>query len=609
MEHSITHVSLTPALLQNNNDIPTMSTLQMLILMGEALPAELVRSIQPLIPRGSILNSYGPTEITVSAITWICPQILLEDAVPIGRPIANKRIYLLDQHDQPVPVGAVGELYIGGVGVARGYLNRSELTAKAFVPDPFAGCRDARIYKTGDLARYLPDGNIVFLGRNDHQVKIRGFRIELGEIEARLIDHPLVRSAAVVAMGNGSDKRLVAYVVAKNDNRLAHILRSHIKSCLPDYMIPAAFVRLDDFPLSSNGKLDRRRLPQPDSDAVAYQQYEPPHGDMETAIMTIWINILNIDKIGRHDNFFMLGGHSLLAVRMISQVQSLMGYRITLGTLFMAPTIAELVPHMLTSGNSQENSFDVLLPIKPRGTRFPLFCVHHGVGLSWGYIGLSRYLHPDQPIYGLQARGFFEGGQSAATVDDMALDYIEQIRRIQPHGPYCLLGHSFGGMMVHTMAAQLESQGERVALLAVMDTGPRNSMTRTETLVEKQGDDDFHIYAPVIPMFTNLVEGELPERARSYLERLPQVVRQLTQLSRSHTSPRCQSGMTLFRAMVQKDPSKQPMSPDVWKPHVMGEIEVFDIDCDHYQMDQSAPLAEIGGVLAQRLSEIHAKEA
>jgi thioesterase domain-containing protein len=373
-------------------------------------------------------------------------------------------------------------------------------------------------------------------------------------------------------------------------------------------MVPAAIIRLDSLPINPNGKLDRPQLPQPTSDAMAHQQYEPPHGDMETALMSIWMDLLCVDKIGRHDNFFMLGGHSLLAVRMISQIQLLMGFKISLGTLFTAPTIAELVPHLLTAGNAQEDGFDTLLPIKPRGTRLPLFCVHHAIGLSWSYIGLSRHLHPDQPIYGLQARGFYDGGQTAITLEDMALDYVEQIRRIQPHGPYCLLGYSFGGIVVHTMAAHIESQGERVALLAVMDTTPRASVAESQASVDEQGDEP-HADATIIQTFTNRIQDALPDRARPYLERIPRVSREIVQLARSHISPRCNSSMTLFRAMVQKDPTQQPISADAWKPHVMGEIDVFDIECEHRFMDQPAPLAEIGAILTLRLDEIHAREA
>ncbi|KAF9343581.1 hypothetical protein BGX34_006584, partial [Mortierella sp. NVP85] len=251
-QNSITHSPLPPAILQGVQDLPQLWTSLTLILGGESLSAALIQALKPLIPNGRIVNDYGPTEITVSAIAWKCPQDFDGDIVPIGRPIANKKVYILDERQRPVPNGAIGELYIGGVGVARGYLNRPELTSSVFLPDPFADDKDARMYKTGDLARYLPDGNITFIGRNDHQVKIRGFRIELGEIEARLNDHPLVDKAAVVTIGEGSDKRLVGYVVARPDDKLVNALRSYLMSCLPEYMVPAAIVRLDSMPLNSN---------------------------------------------------------------------------------------------------------------------------------------------------------------------------------------------------------------------------------------------------------------------------------------------------------------------------------------------------------------------
>ncbi|KAF9351140.1 hypothetical protein BGX34_000765, partial [Mortierella sp. NVP85] len=603
-EHAITHATLTPSFLQDGRNFPIHVNSLVLVLGGEVLSPTL---LQNLVAQGyTVFNDFGPTETTVSAITWNCPQNFEGDSVPIGRPIANKTVYILDRNQKPVPLGAIGELYIGGVGVARGYLNRPELTEKAFLQDPFAEGKDARMYKTGDLARYLPDGNIVFVGRNDHQVKIRGFRIELGEIEARLIEHPLVDTAVVIANGEGIDMRLVGYVVARPNDNLLSILRLHLTGCLPEYMVPAAIVRLDSLPLSSNDKLDRARLPLPDINALVHQQYEQPHGEIEITLMKIWMDLLKVDRIGRHDNFFMLGGHSLLAMRMISQVQSLMGFKITVGSLFKAPTIAELVPHLLITGNTQEDAFDVLLPIKPRGTRLPLFCVHHGYGVSWSYIGLSKYLHQEQPIYGLQLRGLFDNGQPAATLEDMALDYIEQMRRVQPRGPYCLLGYSFGGIVVHTMAAHLERQGERMALLAVMDTIPRILMANSQTARDEHDNGEDNI--AIIKQLTNRLEGALPDGARPYIEKAPQVIRHLDRLAEGYAPLSCRSGMTFFRAMVRKDPSRQPVSPNVWKPYVMGEIDVFDINCEHDFMDLPEPLGEIGGVLAQRLNEIHAGE-
>jgi thioesterase domain-containing protein len=235
--------------------------------------------------------------------------------------------------------------------------------------------------------------------------------------------------------------------------------------------------------------------------------------------------------------------------------------------------------------------------------RLPLFCVHHGFGISWDFIGLSKHLHPDQPIYGLQARGFVDGSQFATTIEDMALDYIEQIKRIQPHGPYCLVGYSFGGRVVHTMAVHLERQGERVALLAVMDTDPGTPMTKDQVSIEEQ-EDEAQNYAVDIHLFVNRIRDALPDGATPDIERFEQVRSNLSRLFKNHTTfHRCNSGMILFRAMDQT-----PISSDGWKPYVMGDMDVFDIHCGHVEMDLAAPLAEIGGVLAERLNEIHIRE-
>ncbi|KAG0206170.1 hypothetical protein BGX31_002824, partial [Mortierella sp. GBA43] len=339
--HSITYLSVSPAFLQDTNDFPVLNAMKTLITMGEALNTSVIPKIRKVVPNSSIVNEYGPTEISVTACTWNCQQDCKETIAPIGRPTSNKKVYILDKHRNPVPLGVAGELFIGGVGVARGYLNRPELTAQVFLPDPFANEPSARMYKTGDLVRYLPDGNIMFLGRNDHQVKIRGFRIELGEIEARLSEHPLVDKAIVLALGEGSTKQLVAYAVSKPDDNLVHTLRSHLASCLPDYMVPAAIVRLDSIPLSSSGKIDRKALPAPDSSSFARQDYEEPLGEVEIGIAQIWSELLNIDKISRNDNFFALGGHSLLAVQLIERLRRI-GLSVPVRNLFKSPTLQAL---------------------------------------------------------------------------------------------------------------------------------------------------------------------------------------------------------------------------------------------------------------------------
>ncbi|MCF7697599.1 amino acid adenylation domain-containing protein, partial [Mycetohabitans sp. B2] len=294
-----------------------------------------------LLPSAQLYNLYGPTEAAIDVTAWSCPANYTEDTVPIGRPIANTRIYLLDAPGQPVPLGAVGELYIGGAGVARGYWNRPALTAERFVPDPFSEDADARLYKTGDLARYLPDGNLEFVGRNDEQVKIRGFRIELGEIEACLTAHPQVRDAVVLATGEGSAKRLVAYVRAEADEPLASTLRAQVAAKLPEYMVPSAFVQVDAWPLTPNGKLDRRALPAPDDEALAHQAYEAPQGELETTLAEIWAELLGVKRVGRHDSFFALGGHSLLAVQLIERLRR-RGLSVSVRALFEAPTLTAL---------------------------------------------------------------------------------------------------------------------------------------------------------------------------------------------------------------------------------------------------------------------------
>ncbi|WHS62771.1 non-ribosomal peptide synthetase [Pseudomonas sp. G2-4] len=311
---------------------------------GEALPGHLVRRFKAQLPHTGLYNLYGPTEAAVDVTAWDCAGADTPDSTPIGKPIANTRIYLLDAHRQPVPMGVAGEIYIGGVQVARGYLHRPELTAERFLKDPFNSAPNARMYRTGDLGRYLPDGNIDYLGRNDDQVKIRGFRIELGEIEARLAQHAAVKEAVVLAREEvPGEKRLVAYFTMHFADETADIetLRAHLQGQLPEYMVPSAYVRLDALPLTPNGKLDRKALPAPDHSAVVARAYEAPQGEVEVAIAGIWQDLLNLEQVGRHDNFFELGGHSLLAVKMIERMRQVQ-LSVDVRVLFGQPTLAAL---------------------------------------------------------------------------------------------------------------------------------------------------------------------------------------------------------------------------------------------------------------------------
>ena len=352
------------------------STLRLVTTGGDAMSLQAVAArFNRMGHRPQLFNAYGPTETTVNATMLLVEHAL--HVAPIGRPIANTQAYVLDEHGQPVPLGAVGELYIGGAGVARGYLDRPQLTAERFLIDPFSAIADARMYRSGDLVRYLPDGNLEFLGRNDHQVKIRGFRIELGEIEARLAEHPGVREAVVVALGEAHDKRLVAYLVAErgaaDESSLVSSWREHLAASLPDYMIPAAFVRLDAFPLTANGKLDRKALPDPGDQAFARRAYEPPRGEVEIALAALWQELLGIERIGRHDHFFELGGHSLIAMRLLGRVGQQFDSALPLVSLFNHPTVAGLAA-VVDAGRMDGRRSAKLPPILPvaRSETMPL---------------------------------------------------------------------------------------------------------------------------------------------------------------------------------------------------------------------------------------------
>ncbi|KAI1294090.1 hypothetical protein EDD11_008218 [Mortierella claussenii] len=590
--HSITHATLTPSLIQDCKDMPTLNTPLTMLLAGEALSPSILKDLAESIPNGTIINDYGPTEATVDAVGWRCHPGFQGEALPIGRPHANKRVYVLDGNQKLLPVGAIGELYIAGVGVARGYLNRPELNEKAFFPEPFNTDYNARMYKTGDLVKYLPNGDLVFLGRRDHQVKIRGFRVELGEVETRLVEHPMVKEAVVAAKSEGDGKRLVAYVIANNSADLARILREHLKAKLPDYMVPSAFVRMECFPLTSNGKLDLKALPEPDGNAVISQGYEAPQGNVENSLATIWGNLLKIDRVGRHDNFFDLGGHSLLAVKMIKEAKSILGSELSLQALFKTPTIAELTPYLKKQEDKKDSSFNVLFPLKPQGNRLPLFCVHPAGGLCWSYSRLAKHFHPEQPIYGLQARGFDGTEARASSIQEMAQDYVSQIRSIQPRGPYHLLGWSFGGNVAQCVAVQLQKLGEKVAFLALMDSTLDYEAISAdiEADIEKVFFTEYALSAG---------DGGSEEDGKLLWAKVQGAIRHNLSIAKSHAT-QVYSGDLIYFSATKTKPFIDPMS---WVPYTLGRVGVHNVECKHIAMDQPDHIAIVGRVLGKRLEE------
>jgi len=483
----VTRIVLVPSLLRALLDAypdlqERLPTLTFWVSSGEALSRELAQRFRERMPRARLINLYGSSEVSADVTCYDTRDWTPPADVPIGRPIANSQIYLLDRHLQPVPIGVPGELYVGGAGLARGYLDRPELTAERFIPDPFGGEAGARLYKTGDRARYRSDGEIEYLGRLDHQVKVRGFRIELGEIEAVLGQHPAVWEAAVVVREDTpGDQRLVAYVVARQGTDVtAAALRTHLKEALPEYMTPAAFVTLDALPLTSNGKLDRQALPAPARlDSAPDEAYVAPRTPVETQLSNIWEELLGVHSIGVRDDFFDLGGHSLLAARLMARIQKVFGATLPLSLFLRGATIERLADKIGQSGPVAP--WPSLVAIQPEGSRPPFFCVHGLFGDVLFYADLARRLGPDQPVYGLQARGLDGVTEPYTRIESMATHYIRELRAFQPRGPYYLGGYSSGASIAFEMARQLRANGHEVALLIMFDHSNPGSSYDTPT--------------------------------------------------------------------------------------------------------------------------------
>ncbi|AYE31952.1 non-ribosomal peptide synthetase [Burkholderia pseudomallei] len=469
----VTCLFLTTALFNRcvSFDPAMFARLRCVISGGERADPAVYRKVMEAGPPRHLLNAYGPTETTTFAAVWEAePRTLAAQAAPIGRPIGNTSVYVLDAYGAPVPVGVTGEIHIGGPGVAQGYLNRPALSAERFVRDPFVG-GDARMYRTGDLGRWRPDGMLDCIGRADFQVKIRGFRIELGEIEACLLEHGALAQAAVLARDDGGDggKTLVAYYVPRAGHEDgAPALRAHLAARLPEYMVPAAYVRLPAMPLTPNGKLERRALPAPDERSYVRRDYAAPQGEIETTLARIWAELFGIERVGRHDGFFELGGHSLLAVRMVARVHDVLGVEVPLRALFADPVLHVFASAVARASTRQASSN--LVAFRSAGTAAPLFFIHSGLG-EIGFVGdLLPGIAPEIPVYGFAAVGFLAGETPHATIEEMAAQYVDAMRRVQPHGPYRLAGWCAGGNIAFEMAHQLIAADETVEFLCMIDS-------------------------------------------------------------------------------------------------------------------------------------------
>lgn len=514
--HEVTRIVLVPSLLrtilETIPELPNMlPRLKYWVTSGEALTQDLVDKFLKTLPDAILLNVYGSTEVSADCTCYQVNKGESLGCVPIGKPLFNTQAYVLDRNQQVLPIGVPGELYVGGDGLARGYLQRPELTAERFIPNPFSENPEARLFKTGDLARLLPDGNIEYLGRSDFQVKLRGFRIELGEVESALATHPAIKQSVVVLhedLPRGS--RLIAYFVSVEGEEVSREeLRSHLKRSLPEHMVPSSFVQLSALPLTPNGKVNRRALPLIETRIAEDVVSIGPRNDLEATLLRIWQELLGVESLRVTDNFFEIGGHSLLAVRLVNEIHKATGKHIPLAALFQSSTIQSLARVLSAESMAPEQ---IVLQIQGKGSKPPFFGIVVPGMNALGFVTLARHLGKDQPFYRIQQPGPRLRGRpyTAVEFENLASDYVRAMKGVQPHGPYYLGGMCEGARIAFDMARLLERQGEAVGLLAIFDTWVlENSQIRALWKID--------YYTDRLKKFWRLPRGERQEVLRKAL--------------------------------------------------------------------------------------------
>ncbi|WP_279636870.1 non-ribosomal peptide synthetase [Corallococcus llansteffanensis] len=605
----------------------TLARVPQLLVGGDVLPAEHVRQHLSRLPPGAVLvNGYGPTENTTFSTTHtLHSRSDFGHAVPIGRPLSQSTTYVLDASLRPVPVGVPGELFVGGAGLAWGYLHRPELTAERFIPHPFATTPGEHLYRTGDKARWLADGTLQFLGRTDHQVKLRGFRIEPGEVEAALRRIPAVAEALVLAREDvPGDKRLVAYVVPSSPltEDLAEKLRAQLQQQLPGYMVPSAFVVLEALPLTPNGKVDRKALPAPDA-AASLGRYVAPRTPLEQLIAQAFAEVLRLERVSAEADFFDLGGHSLLAVQLMALLRERTGRALPLSALFQGSTVERLAALLSPSEGKRPLGPNLARLDTGDSERRPLFLVHGGGGGVLSYADLVRHLGNDRPVYGLFAPGIEDGDLPPSSMESLARLYLEQVRDVQPQGPYRLAGWSLGGLVVYEMARQLQALGEPVELLALLDSlAPSGEpdpepppLIRLAAFGKMVGLPVQDVSAPELERLSSLEGNELLSRMIEVLRNLPaagglepgqierlfSVHERLGEANRGYVpASRYEGPAELFRAAVRaSDPTRA--EDEGWKAWLPGGVSVCHVPGTHLTLLEEPQVPTLAERLTERL--------
>nr|WP_236581091.1 non-ribosomal peptide synthetase [Rhodococcus sp. T7] len=613
--HAVTVLHVVPsmldALLTDAWIVGLPESLRTVLAIGEALPAATAARLRRS-GRVQLVNLYGPTEAAVSVTAH---DVLDADTVtvPIGVPEWNTQAYVLDSRLHPVPVGIAGELYLAGAQLARGYVGRADLTAERFVANPF-GDSGERLYRTGDLVSWRVDGELEYVGRTDFQVKVRGFRIELGEIEAVLASHTSVSQVVVIVRSDSrAGDQLVAYAVPST-GRVVDVaeLKSLAGQSLPSYMVPAAFVALDALPLTANGKLDRKALPAPEFVARVFRAPSTP---VEKTVAATFAEVLGVERIGLDDDFFELGGNSLIATQVATRLGAALGIAVPVRLLFTYPSVGGLADRITDSeaeagDTDRDAALQVLLPLSGGSGSRPLFCMHPMLGLSWCYSGLSQYLDPEQSVFGLQLPAITEDSPLAESIQEMAARYSAEIRRVQPHGPYRILGWSLGGVVAHAVAVHLQSQGEEVESLVLIDAilnmvdrelweTEFRDVLRTLGLNINEGED-LDLSVERAQQLLDAVNGGEASLTVERVQTIFTATMRTPELIRNHR-PSTFRGDLLFFSGVSEGPSGAKPSED-WRPHITGTVQGQAVPFVHGEMMAPESLAVIGPILNEYLT-------
>jgi amino acid adenylation domain-containing protein len=623
--HRVTHFQCTPSqarfLLMDSASRAALASLKQLIVGGEALPPDLAEKLVALVG-GDVINAYGPTETTVWSTT---SAVRPGEPVTIGRPIANTFVFVVDSEGRPAPFGAVGELWIGGPGVTRGYWQRPELTAERFPQNQLRPDLGGRLYRTGDLVRYAEDGQLVYLGRNDNQVKIRGFRVEVGEIEEAVRQVAGVVDAVVVARGASGDLRLIAYLVPGAAFAGNAALKAHLQTQLPEYMVPSAIVHLDSLPLTPNGKVDRKALPEASAVNSPPEHFLAPADQIERDLLNVWKDALGVTRLSVTDNFFDLGGHSLLAVDLVSRIDDVFGIRVPVSLLVDQPTVLQLAAILRERQSAPRGAtganWTTVVPIRQPGSLPPFFCVAGLGGNPLFLRHLGRALGEDQPVYALQHRGVDGQLPPHRSIHAMAEELLHDIKKIQPRGPYYLGGSSVGGLAAYELSRMLRAQGESVGLLVLFDTSNPKALRWS---IKQRLLSHLANLRRVGPSYSVILLGRQVSRAsRAVSARLARLrpfefrndlLVQTTLAAERDYEPGPYDGDLL---LVQAD-AQLPASAGIgdprhesngWRELVKGELEVTQIDCDHLELLGEAVAHTTASLVSRGLRKAQARLA